>query len=69
MGLEKKRSGLIFSEVGKARMMLLDKHIAKAAAPQHWPAWFLCWEDGHREKPLCKEGKVNIAVNGKAMCD
>lgn len=69
MRLEKKRWGLMFSEVGKVRKTLLDKPVAKAAAPQHWSAWFLCWEDGHREKHSCKEGKVNTAVNGKAMCD
>lgn len=52
MGLEKKRWGLIFSEVGKARKTLLDKPVAKAAAPQHWSAQFLGWEDGHREETL-----------------
>ena len=32
MRLVKKRCALIFSEVGKTRKMLLDKHVAKAAA-------------------------------------
>ena len=32
MRLVKKRCALIFSEVGKTRKTLLDKHVAKAAA-------------------------------------